>query len=148
MSVACSLLCCWIGSDSMFFCWTWSVSAPSTYAFVIWSFTYSFCLDYYWRITLVPALSIPVCGACLFDCVALVLDLSLVPGLGSWVCVPSAAGLILWILGWQWCWIWSWWLLWHECTIRKTTSKLKLCFVLLSQPSQAKPSHSLAGLRH
>ena len=51
---------------------------------VIWSFTYSFCLD----ITLVPALSVPalsmpVCGACLFDCVALVLDLSLVPGLGS-----------------------------------------------------------------
>ena len=26
-----------------------------------------------------PALSMPVCGACLFDCVALVLDLSLVP---------------------------------------------------------------------
>ena len=42
----------------------------------------------------------PVCGACLFDCVALVLDLSLVPGLGSWVCVPSAAVQQHWYGSW------------------------------------------------
>ena len=55
MNMACSFLCCCIGSNFLFFWWTLiSDSSLSTFI-VIWfaDFNYSFYLDFYWRGTLV-----------------------------------------------------------------------------------------------
>ena len=77
-NMACSFLCCYIGSNFLFFCWTLTSVSSLFICIVTWSFYLFFCLDFYWsRMTLVIPLLMPDFGACSFDACS-------------------------------WCWIWVW----------------------------------------